>query len=644
MSFKHKRFRGDAPITNLILPVTYTDRTITANETWTSTWPSPDGIVKVSGLLKINANATLTIQSGVKVAFSQTGWMEIAAKGKVILYGQLTNQDCSQHWKGVTINGASSTLSQYAVTGIFPQGRLEGKPGSVIENAFTGVACTNGGQVICFGTTFKNNRTSVDIDKYRNFWPYQTPAGQYNQLRDYAAAFSNCTFLADNNLPAFSDSFHSFIKLRGVVGVRIGAGSFKNNRSTPNALSISDYGYGIFAQSVSVRIGGSFFQGLGYGIHNSFGGVGATYADQSAFSVTGATFEKCYVHIFNSRMKGHDITFNDFKMGSVPNPALIKKDPNLTGITAQTGVMMRDETAGFNISQNRFLKTTDDIDRTVGVVCQELGAFSNVIYKNYFEDVEIGNMATGGNGGTVSLVPRGLTYQCNENATTRLYDFYTVQGSIRPTQGFRNDINLPVGIGNLFSFGDGVDFMAQSGTIYQYYDDEEVRERPLKHNLILVDCDLSGNCGPTFYCQNLECTAVQDYGDSKTAYDALVAQNNPAQNSAKMAQYQWVMDRSAAAMVQYLQRDTLHDNTAALRRWTGRLNTIGSEITLAWDDLSEGETPAALQRIEAARLKYGTAANQSAFTDLQSLFQFLADKKTDSLTIEQVATLETPDR
>ncbi len=136
---------------------------INKNTVWT---PAANSSVLITGDLIVESGATLTIEQGVRVTFLKNSHLIIQPNARVRLSGVLTSAAACNNdiWQGVEVWGNQTATSQYAIGGVRGQGILEGRPGSLIENAETAVKLYNrqdfrgrGGQIYCTGTTFKNN-------------------------------------------------------------------------------------------------------------------------------------------------------------------------------------------------------------------------------------------------------------------------------------------------------------------------------------------------------------------------------------------------------------------------------------------------------------------------------------------------------
>ncbi|HPI09165.1 MAG TPA: hypothetical protein PLM41_22385, partial [Saprospiraceae bacterium] len=347
-------------------------QTINSTTTWSPSNTPNNGDIRIEGDLVIESGATLTIQAGVTVHFGPSNNLIIKPNARLVLHGTLTSRGCNSYsWKGVQVWGSGSGQSQYAVNGVYAQGRIQCRPGALIENAETGVqlsgpnADMSGGQISCDGATIKNCVIGVDFSVYHNYWPY--PTTQQNQPRNYAASFFSTAFLVDDSY-AFS-SVPVMASLKGVNGVLFSGCDFRNTRDkVENSENPADKGIYAFDAGFSVIARGegdtypyssykhTTFTGLGYGIYTTKGTDGKPYI------VKQAVFEDCGVGIRNVQVAGATILFNTFLLGKVPYiyvPIIDIGEPGEPIDTLappnQYGVVFESAVAGFTCQENLFM-------------------------------------------------------------------------------------------------------------------------------------------------------------------------------------------------------------------------------------------------------------------------------------------------
>lgn len=404
--------------------------------------------------------------------------------------GTFTNA-CQAPWKGIEVWGTTgATQGNYFSHP--DHGVLILRSGAVVENAEVGVKLYGpdylndaGGMISCHKASFINNGTAV------HFAPYDLGG-------DYSAYFSRCSFESDGSLLPFS----SFLDMNDVKGINISSSSFTYTGGPSFGQGVEQYGYGIWAKNSGFKlkstveydkfgnatgVGRCTFYGLGYGVWIS------NLLGNKYYEVEQAIFENCYTGIYNSGMSLGKILFNDFNLGSVPDPSLIGN----TDEESQIGVHLENPINGITFQRNDFTSTEPSFN-TTGTIIEKIGDYNNYIRKNDYTTNTFGNVATGNNG-TNYPWSTGIRYFCNELNNTTQYDFAIPNtpeyDKINRNQGvFDLDLtqqngNDPVyrSAGNKFSYNGFQygDFFNEQGaqTIY-WYEDGAPNEEPLDYFLI----------------------------------------------------------------------------------------------------------------------------------------------------------------
>jgi len=644
-----------------ILSPTFVDHTVTSpTENWTTSYPASNGEVKIFGNLTVEDGAVLTINSGVTVRFGELSNLIIKPNGRVILHGTLTSMACGHKWRGVEVQGKGNNnfvngFSQYLdlTTGKRHQGRIDCKNASVVENAEVGAklwgpnSSKSGGLIFCDGAIFRNNRINIDFKPFKNFWPYAFPPGQQGQPRDYISSITNCTFEVNADYPHVL-GFHSFLKMEGVTGVTITGGTFKNLRYVFGATNIGAYGYGLFATNAGFRLSGSTFKGLGYGIY----AAKTTSGTNRPYSVSSANFEECYVSIYNNFVSGSTILFSNFKLGKVQDFSLINSDPNLSVLKAQIGVHFDNSIQSYACEGNDFFRTSNEVPTTIGVVCRKTGDFSNAVRKNYFTGINICGLANDINGNGSLLMPRGLLYECNENADIEDYDFAVKNGSISRVQGTfvpTNPTPTYFAAGNKFSYTAIQDFYNDGPTVDYYYNPAGTNEEPLTYSGLngTPKVGLENNCSSNyFYCPNPPCPqpledTKEDYYYHEAAFNHLANMGGTTQFGKEMATHRLAMDTNAAIVLHHLQADTMQFNQDSLNYWIAKLGTLGGDVWLAGNHLASDNFSSAVSILNGLATKYGlNAAQTEDIENLEELFTWLNGKNESDLNAEEKGYLE----
>ncbi|MEQ1746672.1 MAG: zinc-dependent metalloprotease [Saprospiraceae bacterium] len=609
------------------------DVIINTNTTWTTANTPNNGDFLIEGDLTIMGGATLTINPGVRVRFGADSKVIIRPNALMRLSGTLTSMGCSQTWKGVEVRGSLPSQSQFTINGIRAQGRLEGLTGGLIENAQTAVQLYGpttafaGGQISCYGTTFKNNTVGVDFANYINFWPLPLPAGQQNQPRDYYGSFSRCIFITDNDYP-HNMPFNSFIYLSGVNGVHIDGTTFTNERDI-DGTSIHNWGYGIQSVDAGFTVTSSpdgiifpppsytfsGFRGLGYAVHSQTSVVNRPYM------VRQANFDRNFVGIRNWSVDGATILFNNFNLGDLPSTV-----PTEDAV----GVIFETDVSGFTCEENEFARVTGPAVTTIGSICINTGDQHKEIRRNTYTGLHIGNLANQQNAvinhpNNPNPVFRGLYYDCNFNfnvANGTGIDFSVPNGDVRPRQGL--EAFLPNGTigysaaGNRFSYT-GIDFSNLGAATSYYFDPLSANHEPQTTQGLFQKLNAEVNTCIQSFCEPpcktyVELEGIKDgYFAKKASLDALnstIGTNPTEQQLAARAYYQYSMDQDAYLIALHMMYDTVHYNADSLRTWIANMNSVEGDLWLANHYLAHGAAQQANTVLDAMPTKHHLTAEK----------------------------------
>lgn len=597
----------------------------------------PSGNVVIYESLIIKSGAQLSIQQGLIVRFGPNASLIVEPNALLELDGTLTGL-CGAPWKGVAVWGDCNN-SQIPINGVYAQGRFVGKARGIVERAETGVRLygptitESGGQISCTGTIFRNNRIGVDFARFNN-----RPANITSTLcsignLDYKGFFNGCRFETNDDYPLTLQSFESFVKMTGVQGVKIFSPTFINTK-TENGCDATNndncHGYGIKAfQSgfwvAKYLLSGASpeFRGLSYGIHSieSF---------TRPVTITNSDFRDCYKGIYAEQAITFEIGLNKFYLGHLPDPDVSDR---------QFGTILYKSTA-FKYYDNRFFGPADNVEKIIGTCTYETGDNNNVVLRNKYDGIAIGNVASGTNGGLVSGIPRGLQYHCNDNTDNYGFDFSLPEGGdvIRQLQGENISLGKQA-TGNLFSHNPTSpesDFSNHGGQNTDYYhlaDNLQTpnvdREVPLYYFGIAPDFE---NVSPNPDCNTgievpplpLTSTDLQNeknryysgragYLQEKSAYLAALQSGNQTsatQHAERAAQHRFEMDQSAREVLQSLVRDTLTDQRDSARQWLLNMETFEADLFLVLDYLDNGETVQAQSAYNAIPTRLTLTADQ----------------------------------
>lgn len=442
---------------------TYDDIHITTNTTWnTDNYLDKNVVVEANVILTITGGATINIAGGRKITVERGARLEIDN-------ATLTNS-CEALWEGIEVWGYDD-LDHPPLTdvlsGAYPaseddHGVVFITGNSLIEHSHNGISTSkysevgwsdpdyHGGIIVALGSTFRNNRRSAEFLSY----------GYEN-----VSEFINCNFITDDLL--FEDALpFAHVSMWDVTGVLFQNNVFENTISLASKKGYKR-GKGIYSEEATYDVlascitpmepcgceewSGNIFEGLYRGIEARSVGVDFTYP----LTIDRNTF------INNERA---------VLISSIGNIEMINNDiqvPDFVKVICY-GLYLEGST-NYHVENNFFTTAgsiTDDIDPNSGLFVANNGSTGTTIYRNHFEDMEIGIRCQNTNS--------GLQIRCNDFTTNMSkYNIVVSSGSIAH-QG--SCIIQPAK--NIFSHDCGIshaDFRLASGVpgINYYYETGE---------------------------------------------------------------------------------------------------------------------------------------------------------------------------
>ena len=626
----------------------------------------PTGFIQVPNEIHILHNSSLTIASDITVQFCENAKLVVDAGGHLILNGKLTNTCYGKMWKGVEVQGSAASNTQWPNNnGVYSQGRLTAGEGSVIENAVTGILVGNvgGGIVKCTGTTFHNNRTSVIFQQFENHIPSQCAPPPCAPVTSNSSHFSNCDFINDigylgDNLAIYDPSeqlkFYAFADLTGIRGIRFLGCDFRNLRT--DLVSPYDYGYGIIATESGFIVNNfctatspspapcqagnqvkCTFKNLSHGIF-----VGQTDISgvlPKFYSVQLALFEGCWIGVRSEAASRGIIVQNTFKIGDVPVAGYV---PNIFGVLLESGHTT------FSLQENNFelaQNVLPDVLATmqlIGSRAYHIGETDNLIHKNYYKNLTMGNESVGDNSSNF-LGSTGLLYLCNENENNSPYDF-----NVRSGNGVRGMQGIPTGAppfvtfdpaGNFFSHVNLLesDFRNDAGNAISYFHNLTVPETPQTFTANKVtpnpkpvarQCE-SVYCDPPCRSQaelDLEKQAVLN---AKSQYNTVYADYIQQPNGPNAASQKNSMTALQATMQENTFDVLLHiianeGSLADYRFWLGNLDAYETDLELAKGYLGAGEFAQSSSLLNGMVAKHGLIGEKlTTFNDYRAVLNVM---------------------
>ena len=470
---------------------------ITESTTWGSEkYLDHDVVVENGGVLTVKN--TMYMGESTKII--------VKPGGRLILdYRAVLTGLCGNMWSGIEVWGNNAADQYPDENGHYAQGYVELKNGAVIENAECALELwrpnhwsTTGGIVHANNATFRNCAMAVHALHYTNFDPANGKTTFYN------SRFRNCTFTIDENYLG-TTTFFKHIDLDNVNGINFTACHFRADRSMEgvsaycagiaayqagfSATAYCDHGNGNTAMNPcpEENLKGCSFTGFHRGIHASNDGSNAY-----AFTVRNASFRDntCGLYALNTGFA--TILSCDFAIGG--------------GTDCAYGILA-DHATGFCIEENTFRPYGQGNGERYGIMVRDSHG-ANDIYRNTFNGLTCGNVATGTNTTAASnqqarMRGTGLTYTCNDNTDNQI-DFCVPDEGSGPTgiQQQQGSASLPAGntfSGSQWHFHNSGDL----ALIYHYYvnSNEQTPNEGLLHRVTLNSTNNANPCHPHYGTQ-----------------------------------------------------------------------------------------------------------------------------------------------
>lgn len=470
----------------LLAQKSVTMQEVSSNTTWNSE--------KILWDVTVKSGATLTISSGSVIEMGANTKITVEPGAKLIVDNATITNSCAGMWGGIIVQGKVGEPQTIDGNGMSNQGYLV-LENATIENAYEAVRLWNpsmpnldlgsGGIVQAYGTTFRNNRRSVEFMEYHHIHPHT-----YLEI-DNLSRFTDCEFVTDDN-HHIQHPFHAHATVWGVRGLKFLGCRFKNERTditnaTTNVqlgngivtidagITVDDYVYGNTPSGVAFKR--SEFKNLNHGVY-----VANQNGPYTAI-VNHAKFTNCLRGIRNEGVNLCRFTGNEFVLGG--NAATDYSTPFSEGI-------MLHQATGFTVEQNTFTNAASPAHLTIGIRADGTGAADNRIYHNTFTNVHAGNVANRQNTNGSSQFPDGLRYECNQNESNAAYDICVANPTPQQLYGIRslqNGTGNNVAAGNTFTHDNSVvaesDFYnSELGLIYHYFN---TNDKPQYYTPIKVD-------------------------------------------------------------------------------------------------------------------------------------------------------------
>jgi hypothetical protein len=401
-----------------------------------------DGLKRIPDNITIQTGGKLTITGEVRMREGKTIFV---SKGGTLIVdgGKITNQCRDTFWNGIRVLGTA-----YGDQNLLYQGLVTLKNDAIIENAKIGIHCYNGddadggsspktgGGIIMAGkSTFRNNITAVQFEKYTH--------------KNSISIFNFTNFVTDEGL---FDGYEpkQFVRMNEIGGIFFGGCTFTNAKDMGD-FNYKSRGIGIFSNQSHFVVDRkcetgvcdeteyklSRFNNLEYGIYATSITTGKTFKVNKAFF----RWNDCgIIAIGIGNVEINSSVFDIYENGA-----------------KNTGLYL-DNSTGYIIEGNHFQNFSHEsgVNPCNGIIINHSGSADNKIYRNYFRDLGFGIKAQGTNRSGDGL--SGLVLKCNDFLNVN-YDISvlpnksTIVNGIKKSQGSYNQFkpNCQDPAGNLFS-------------------------------------------------------------------------------------------------------------------------------------------------------------------------------------------------
>ncbi len=433
----------------------------------------------VDGDLIIEPGASLTVTG--KVYFSAGSRLIVKQGGKLIVDGgTLTSSPSCKtfFWSGIEAWG-NSAQHQFPFAGGPYQAHVILKNGATIKNADFGVRLWRpgdwsaiGGIVEATNANFINCRKGLEFVSYQNFNP--STGNEYRNL----SRILGCNFRIQDDYPDLNKNIMGQITMLDVHGLNIAQNHFVNEINT-QIINRTRWGHGIYSINASYIAQKNTFKNLWAGI---------TLADLTNISkvqVVDNTFEGCP---FGSVVRNHDFA--------------ILRENRFNG-NLSSGSFFH-QSIGFLLTDNEYEQHIDQgISVARAISFNQLGSYGNEVYRNIFEENEVGINAQG----SLAFGNQGLRFKCNDfRANHHVADISVSTGQIAVNQGnCSGGASGPAG--NLFSqtcTGFQTDFNLHSAYtgFVQYRMHSPASEARVAPSCYTNNKIILSNCGTSFSDQS----------------------------------------------------------------------------------------------------------------------------------------------
>ncbi len=406
-------------------------------------------VTSKSATIIVPDGAVLVVDSVLEMAPGT--YIVVRRGGTLIVNGRIT-AGCGGIWGGIVVEG-DNAYAQKESNGqpSNAQGRVVLNTTGIVEHALSGVTAAGfeypeqsdyGGGIVEVYGRIRNCTQSLFLKSYRR-----------DSLPNAGKA-SGAFFTLDNDYRGDVSMQPVLMKLRSINRLDISNSWFFDTR-TQNCSGRLSRAKGIEADNAAFRVRSSYFRYLDRGIlSHPMGQAGG----KGAYEVENSSFFDCYTGIESNLPDNFRIVGNNFY---VARPLMCPQESvDFTGVRLFGYALP----LGISLADNYFYGGDVEADSYYGIDCAGTGSMENSIRHNTYGDLDVGNNASGNNGGF-----KGLRYECNEHTDNRFAHSVLTGGSVRNVQGDVNaSFSTSTAAGNRFS-GNGYTWFNDGAPITYFF-------------------------------------------------------------------------------------------------------------------------------------------------------------------------------
>jgi hypothetical protein len=325
-----------------------------------------------------------------RVAMPEGSKIIIERGGVLIVDGGTLTNGCNGLWKGIEVWGTYGQPQNSTY-----QGFVIVRNGATIENAEYGIRTVKatdnaqgetldygytGGIVYGMGANFINNKTAAKFYRYTN----------YNSI----SFFRNCDFVTDDGLfQGFT--VKNFAELNDIRGVIFGGCTFKDMRTGIAPLNLFS---GIETNNARIYVNNYNNESCQF-INLLYGVKANANITANTVNIENCTFTNNLRSVYLNGVTNATVNLNSFDPWTGTSPDLVNY------------CLYFDYCTGYTVEENNFINKLDD-PKGIGLVINNSGPNNNMIYNNFFRNLEYSTLAQNNNRGLIET--QGLQIKCND--------------------------------------------------------------------------------------------------------------------------------------------------------------------------------------------------------------------------------------